>query len=66
MAEFRAKKEGHWIAPGPYKCEGQKNLQRGTAAAAELGGKAAMCISCERYGGFLCSEQYSFVQDSHA
>ncbi|WP_112823769.1 hypothetical protein [Neorhizobium huautlense] len=43
-----------------------KNLQRGTAAAVELGGKATMCISCVRYGGFLCSEQCSFVQVSHA
>uniref|UniRef100_UPI001953C8BF hypothetical protein n=1 Tax=Klebsiella aerogenes TaxID=548 RepID=UPI001953C8BF len=33
----RAKKMGLRI-PRPMKCEGQLNLQRGTAAAAELGG----------------------------
>jgi hypothetical protein len=43
-----------------------KNLQRGTAAAVELGGKATMCISCERYDLLLCSAQCFFVQGSYA
>ncbi|MBB6178520.1 hypothetical protein HNQ75_000463 [Rhizobium flavum] len=25
-----------------------------------------MCISCVRYGGFLCTEQWSKLQASHA
>ncbi|KQO82229.1 hypothetical protein [Rhizobium sp. Leaf262] len=43
-----------------------KNLQRGTADAAELGGKAAVCISYVRYDAFLGSIQLFFVQASPA
>lgn len=43
-----------------------KNLQRGTAAAVELGGKATMCISCGRYAANLCSAQCFFVHGSYA
>lgn len=43
-----------------------KNLQRGTADAAELGGKAAVCISCVRYDAFMGRLQLFFVQDRHA
>ena len=50
---------------GPYRCEGQ-NLQRGTANAVELGGKATVCISCVRYDVNLCSAQCFFVHGSYA
>jgi len=43
-----------------------KNLQRGTANAVELGGKATMCISWNRYGGLVCRLQLYFVHISYA
>ena len=43
-----------------------KNLQRGTAAAVELGGKATMCISYGRYDANLCTAQCFFVHGSYA
>jgi hypothetical protein len=43
-----------------------KNLQRGTANAVELGGKATMCISCGRYDANLCNAQCFFVHGSYA
>ena len=36
--------------PGPFISVKVKNLQRGTANAVELGGKATVCISYVRYG----------------
>jgi hypothetical protein len=44
MRKIRAKKEGHRKLGALYRYEGL-NLQRGTANAVELGGKATMCIS---------------------
>ncbi|WP_411197090.1 hypothetical protein, partial [Rhizobium sp.] len=40
----KAKKEGHWKTRALISVK-VKNLQRGTANAVELGGKATMCIS---------------------
>ncbi|WP_167332650.1 hypothetical protein [Rhizobium freirei] len=59
------KKRATGINQGPYRCEGQ-NLQRGTANAVELGGKATVCISCVRYDANLCSAQCFFVHGSYA
>ena len=50
---------------GPCRCEG-KNLQRGTAGAAALGGEAAMCISCMHYDHFLIRWKTFIVQCSYA
>jgi hypothetical protein len=64
-----AKKSGKKRGPpkdrGPYRCEGQ-NLQRGTANAVELGGKATVCISYVRYGALMSKQQPFFVHVSHA
>ncbi|WP_440411515.1 hypothetical protein [Neorhizobium petrolearium] len=62
----QAKKEGHRIAPGPYKGEGQKTSRGEQLLRWNWEEKATMCISYVRYGGFLCSEQCPFVQASHA
>ncbi|VTZ60369.1 hypothetical protein EMEDMD4_150148 [Sinorhizobium medicae] len=40
MRHSQGKKEGHKKNLGPYSCEGNLNLQRGTAAAVALGGEA--------------------------
>ncbi|MGO8506766.1 hypothetical protein AB9F35_36380, partial [Rhizobium leguminosarum] len=58
-------KEGHWKTRALISVK-VKNLQSGTANAVELGGKATMCISYERYGGLLGKRQPSFVHASHA
>ncbi|MBP2444762.1 hypothetical protein JOH51_002201 [Rhizobium leguminosarum] len=52
--------------PGPFISVKVKNLQRGTANAVEVGGKATMCISYERYGGLMCKQQPLFVHASYA
>jgi hypothetical protein len=44
MRENWAKKEGHWKTRALISVK-VKNLQRGTANAVELGGKATVCIS---------------------
>jgi hypothetical protein len=59
------KKRGPPKDRGPYRCEGQ-NLQRGTANAVELGGKATVCISYVRYGALMSKQQPFFVHVSHA
>ncbi|SDJ14357.1 hypothetical protein SAMN05428983_0349 [Agrobacterium fabrum] len=41
---LRVKKEGRRIDQGPLSVK-VKNLQRGTADAVELGGKATVCIN---------------------
>ena len=64
-AGIRAKKEGHWKTRALISVK-VKNLQRGTANAVELGGKATMCISYVRYGGLLGKQQPVFVHASHA
>ncbi len=48
----KAKKEGRWKTRALIIVK-VKNLQRGTANAVELGGKATMCISYVRYGGLM-------------
>jgi hypothetical protein len=60
-----AKKRATGINQGPIGVK-VKNLQRGTAAAVELGGKATMCISYVRYDANLCSAQCFFVHGSYA
>ncbi|WFU00495.1 hypothetical protein QA648_09910 [Rhizobium sp. CB3171] len=65
MLRIWAKKEGHRNNQGPIGVK-VKNLQRGTAAAVELGGKATMCISYVRYDANLCSAQCFFVHGSYA
>jgi len=50
MAENGQKKRAAGRNQGPIGMK-VKNLQRGTASAVELGGKATVCISYERYGG---------------
>ncbi len=45
----RAKKRASGVNQGPIGMK-VKNLQRGTANAVELGGKATVCISYVRYG----------------
>ncbi|QAS79099.1 hypothetical protein CO657_13930 [Rhizobium acidisoli] len=61
----KAKKEGHWKTRALISVK-VKNLQRGTANAVELGGKATMCISYVRYGGLMGKRQPLFVHASHA
>ncbi|XAZ22224.1 hypothetical protein LVY75_25905 [Sinorhizobium sp. B11] len=52
--------------PGPFISVKVKNLQRGTANAVELGGKATVCISYVRYGALMSKQQPFFVHVSHA
>jgi hypothetical protein len=61
----KAKKEGRWKTRALISVK-VNNLQRGTANAVELGGKATMCISYVRYGGLMGKRQPSFVHASHA
>ncbi|WP_183934448.1 hypothetical protein [Rhizobium lentis] len=61
----KAKKEGRWKTRALISVK-VKNLQRGTANAVELGGKATMCISYVRYGGLMGKRQPTFVHASHA
>ncbi|MFS2176221.1 hypothetical protein ACVITL_003167 [Rhizobium pisi] len=61
----KAKKEGHWKTRALISVK-VKNLQRGTANAVELGGKATMCISYVRYGRLMGKQQPFFVHASHA
>jgi hypothetical protein len=49
-----------------YKCEGQKTSRGEQLLRWNWEEKATMCISCVRYDGLLCSEQWFFVQGSHA
>jgi hypothetical protein len=44
IKEAKTKKEGHWKTRALISVK-VKNLQRGTANAVELGGKATVCIS---------------------
>jgi hypothetical protein len=48
-SENGQKKRATGVNQGPIGMK-VKNLQRGTANAVELGGKATVCISCVRYG----------------
>src|ERR1700752_396153 len=52
-AKNRRKKRATRMNQGPYRCEG-KNLQRGTAAAVELGGKPP-CASAGSYLVPICA-----------
>ena len=61
----RAKKEGHRKTRALISVK-VKNLQRGTANAVELGGKATVCISYVRYGALMSKQQPFFVHVSHA
>ena len=61
----KAKKEGHWKTRALISVK-VKNLQRGTANAVELGGKATVCISYVRYGALMSKQQPFFVHVSHA
>jgi hypothetical protein len=61
----KAKKEGRWKTRALISVK-VKNLQRGTANAVELGGKATMCISYVRYGGLMGKRQPTFAHVSHA
>ena len=58
-------KRGHAIVPWPISCEGRKPPE-GNSCCAELGGEAAICISCYRYDRFLTNWKTFFVQCSHA
>jgi len=64
-SKVRAKKEGHRKTRALISVK-VKNLQRGTANAVELGGKATMCISYVRYGALMSKQQPFFVHVSHA
>ncbi|MDR6669227.1 hypothetical protein J2X71_005510 [Rhizobium sp. 1399] len=63
--KIRAKKEGHRKTRALISVK-VKNLQRGTANAVELGGKATVCISYVRYGALMSKQQPFFVHVSHA
>jgi hypothetical protein len=65
LGEIRAKKEGHRKTRALISVK-VKNLQRGTANAVELGGKATVCISYVRYGALMSKQQPFFVHVSHA
>jgi len=45
VQEFAQKKEGHEKSRALYRCEGNLNLQRGTANAAALGGKPPCALA---------------------
>ncbi|WP_416064271.1 hypothetical protein ACK9YZ_14400 [Rhizobium sp. ZK1] len=63
--KIRAKKEGHRKTRALISVK-VKNLQRGTANAVELGGKATVCISCVLCGVLMSKQQPFFVHVSHA
>jgi hypothetical protein len=63
--KIQAKKEGHRKTEALISVK-VKNLQRGTANAVELGGKATVCISYVRYGALMSKRQPFFVHVSHA
>jgi hypothetical protein len=63
--KIQAKKEGHRKTRALISVK-VKNLQRGTANAVELGGKATVCISYKRYGALMSKRQPFFVHVSHA
>ncbi|AKH99464.1 hypothetical protein IMCC20628_00740 [Hoeflea sp. IMCC20628] len=64
--KYRAKKWASRLLSGPIGMK-VKNLQRGTAHAATLGGVGRqVCISYKRYGALLCNVQGSGVHVSHA
>ena len=60
-----AKKEGHRKTRALISVK-VKNLQRGTANAVELGGKATVCISYVLFGVLMSKQQPFFVHVSHA